>query len=160
MERIEVVKFLDSKVMNKETYMHIENELQILENNSFFSHAFSTSNLEYEFIDNPFSIIYFYYKDEKLVGYLDYWITFDSATIFRIGGEKDLRKFGIASKLMDKMLEDISNSSEEISMITLEVRVSNEPAKNLYKKYGFNEISIKKNYYDNGEDAIFMGRGQ
>ena len=37
----------------------------------------------------------------------------------------------------------------------LEVRASNIGARKLYKKYGFNEISVRKGYY-NGEDAIIM----
>ena len=37
----------------------------------------------------------------------------------------------------------------------LEVRKSNIPAQKLYKKFGFNEISIRKGYY-NGEDAVIM----
>ena len=41
--------------------------------------------------------------------------------------------------------------------ITLEVRASNIPAQNLYKKFGFNEEGLRKGYYqDNNEDAIIM----
>ena len=41
--------------------------------------------------------------------------------------------------------------------ITLEVRASNIPAQNLYKKFNFKEEGIRKGYYsDNGEDAIIM----
>ena len=41
--------------------------------------------------------------------------------------------------------------------MTLEVRASNEPAKNLYKKLGFQEIGRRKRYYaDNNEDALVM----
>ena len=40
--------------------------------------------------------------------------------------------------------------------ITLEVRESNYPAINLYKKFGFTKLAIRKNYYKN-EDALLMG---
>ncbi|MDN6731712.1 MAG: ribosomal-protein-alanine N-acetyltransferase, partial [Atopostipes suicloacalis] len=45
----------------------------------------------------------------------------------------------------------------EIKVLTLELRVSNHKAKKLYKKIGFKEKSIRKNYYsDNNEDALKM----
>ena len=40
--------------------------------------------------------------------------------------------------------------------INLEVRVSNTPARQLYKKMGFCEIGIRKGYYDGKEDGVFM----
>lgn len=41
--------------------------------------------------------------------------------------------------------------------MTLEVRVSNEPAKNLYRKLGFEPSGVRPGYYsDNGEDALIM----
>jgi ribosomal-protein-alanine N-acetyltransferase len=40
---------------------------------------------------------------------------------------------------------------------TLEVRVSNEPARALYRAYGFHDVGLRKRYYeDNGEDAVIM----
>jgi ribosomal-protein-alanine N-acetyltransferase len=42
-------------------------------------------------------------------------------------------------------------------MVTLEVRVSNQVAQNLYRKYGFREAGVRKRYYsDNHEDALIM----
>ena len=46
---------------------------------------------------------------------------------------------------------------EKIKYITLEVRVSNTPAINLYTKYGFSSFGTRKGYYqDNNEDALIM----
>ena len=47
----------------------------------------------------------------------------------------------------------------ECFSITLEVRVSNEPAINLYKKRGFSTVCVKKGYYKDGEDAYYMMKG-
>ena len=45
----------------------------------------------------------------------------------------------------------------DCQVVTLEARVSNEPAIALYRKYGFNEVGLRRRYYsDNGEDAIIM----
>ena len=45
--------------------------------------------------------------------------------------------------------------SNRVVNITLEVRVSNEIARHMYKKFGFNEVSLRKFYYGN-EDGILM----
>ena len=43
------------------------------------------------------------------------------------------------------------------SFLTLEVRISNEPAKRLYEKYGFRPVGLRRGYYsDNREDALLM----
>ena len=47
--------------------------------------------------------------------------------------------------------------ARKIKYITLEVRVSNTPAINLYSKYGFTSFGTRKGYYqDNNEDAMIM----
>jgi len=61
------------------------------------------------------------------------------------------RRKKIASILIDKMLE------ENINDISLEVNVNNNEAIQLYKKYGFEIVSKRKNYYQN-EDAYLMIR--
>jgi ribosomal-protein-alanine N-acetyltransferase len=158
MERIVTVKLLESQIMNHDDFVNLSKSLDELEKQSFHNHAFEVNKLEYEFIENPFSIIYLYYIDEKLVGYLDYWITFDSATIFRIGVDSSLQKRGIGSKLMEKMIEYIKENHGDVFFISLEVRKSNFKAQGLYEKFGFYSYTTKKGYYEDGEDAILMGR--
>ena len=46
--------------------------------------------------------------------------------------------------------------AEGITDVTLEVRVSNEPAIALYRSFGFEEAGIRKRYYGDGEDALIM----
>ena len=57
----------------------------------------------------------------------------------------DYRKQGIAQQLINKMFELFKQ--KDITRITLEVRESNNSAKNLYIKNGFKAIGIRKNYY-------------
>ena len=56
------------------------------------------------------------------------------------------------------MLEELINIAKERKLkdITLEVNVNNIPAINLYKKYNFKEVGIRKKYYNNTDDAIIM----
>ncbi len=114
-------------------------------------------DIEYEVNENPVSKILVIKDNDKIVGYLDYWITFDSSTIFKIIIKKEYRNRGLASLLLEKMIEDLKEN--EVLYSTLEVRISNESALKLYKKFNFEKISIKEHYYSDGEDAIYMVRG-
>ena len=62
----------------------------------------------------------------------------------------EYRNKGIATILMEKLLEEALD-------ITLEVRIDNEIAINLYRKFGFEKVAIRKGYY-NGVDGILMER--
>ena len=91
----------------------------------------------------------------EVIGFVGMWIIAGEGDITNIAVNSSYRKQGIASNLLSKLIE----FSKEFNCtdITLEVRASNTPAQNLYKKFGFQEEGIRKKYYsDNGEDAIIM----
>ncbi len=89
--------------------------------------------------------------NHRLVAFLNYYIYFERAEVNYIFVVSEYRGNNIATKMLKYMLEGINN----LENITLEVRKSNLPAINLYKKMGFRECAIRKNYYGN-EDAILM----
>lgn len=65
------------------------------------------------------------------------------------------QKQGIATAFIDAVI-GVAKELEK-KRITLEVRMSNETAKSLYRKIGFSDTRIKRNYYqNNGEDALDM----
>lgn len=133
-------------------------DVAALEKECFIS-PWPLNQIAYEFKGNPCAKV-FVAKDEngKLLGYLDFMITFNSATIDRICVSKDYRNQGVASKLLDKMVEVCKKQKDVIEFITLEVRTSNTQAINLYSKLGWQKIVIKPKYYDDGEDALYMMR--
>ncbi|WP_423408784.1 ribosomal protein S18-alanine N-acetyltransferase [Heyndrickxia sp. MSNUG] len=93
--------------------------------------------------------------DEKVVGYCGVWIIVDEAHITNIALLPDYRGMKLGESLMGRIIE-IARESGAIR-ITLEVRVSNEIAQNLYRKFGFEEGALRKQYYtDNMEDALVM----
>ena len=67
--------------------------------------------------------------------------------------DEEVRKRGIANKLMAYLISIAINN--HVINITLEVRISNEIARYLYKKYGFREVALRKFYYGD-EDGILM----
>jgi ribosomal-protein-alanine N-acetyltransferase len=67
--------------------------------------------------------------------------------------EPDRRRRGIATELIERLFEEAGEGAR----FTLEVRVSNEPAIAMYKRFGFRSAGRRRSYYhDNGEDALIM----
>lgn len=102
---------------------------------------------------NPFSRKIEYVIDEKVIGYLDYSLIYDRMEIDNFNVLEEYRNQGIGTKLMAYLISLSINY--RVVNITLEVRVSNEIAINLYKKFGFREVALRKYYYGN-EDGILM----
>lgn len=92
-----------------------------------------------------------YIDNHELVAFLNYSIYYERAEINYIFVISEYRRQNIATKMLNSMLEKI----ESLENITLEVRQSNHGAIELYKKFGFQECAIRKNYYGK-EDAILM----
>lgn len=109
--------------------------------------------LKKEMIDNPYKKIYCYKVENKIVGFLEISDIYDRFEIDYIYVLEDYRNKHIASSLMENIIS--FGKEKEIDNITLEVRVDNMPAINLYKKYDFVECAIRKGYY-NGIDGILM----
>ena len=91
----------------------------------------------------------------KIAAYMGMWKIIDECHITNVAVLPEYRNKGIAGMLINKMIEICRCS--EISAMTLEVRVSNEPAINLYKKYGFFAVGKRPKYYVKPvEDALIM----
>lgn len=122
-----------------------------------FKEPYSETDLRYEFEENPVNKIIVAEDDEKIIGFIDFLITFNSATIMQVAVTKQYRKKGIATQLLSEMEKSFPKNIDDIvETITLEVRESNVPAKELYLKNGYKIVVIKTNYYKDGENAIYM----
>ena len=94
-------------------------------------------------------------KNGQVVGYAGAWIIIDESHITNIAVTEEERGRGIGRKLTEALMQYISNLGAAYA--TLEVRVSNERAQNLYRSLGFVSVGKRKRYYeDNGEDAYLM----
>ena len=83
------------------------------------------------------------------------WILYDEAHVTTIGVEPSFRGRGLGELLLVAMFDEALRRAA--NWLTLEVRVSNEPAQTLYRKYGFAVQGTRKRYYsDNNEDALIM----
>jgi ribosomal-protein-alanine N-acetyltransferase len=94
-------------------------------------------------------------RKAPIVGYGGFWLVIDEAHISTIASGEAWRGHGIGELMLLAMIE----RSIELgaSTVTLEVRVSNTVAQNLYRKYGFQVVGQRPRYYrDNNEDADLM----
>ena len=129
-------------------------EMAKMEEDSFTTDLWNEDMLNYELTVNNTSIFYVAEIDNELVGYINVWEQFDTSSIVQVLTKKEYRNQNIASSLyeyVEKILRE-----KQIQFVTLEVRKSNEPAINLYKKLGFNFICEKPHYYTDGEDALYF----
>jgi len=90
-----------------------------------------------------------------VVGFAGLWVMVDEAHITTFAVDPRWRRRGIGERLLLALLElAVARRAREA---TLEVRLSNVPARRLYEKYGFRPVGIRPRYYsDNGEDALIM----
>lgn len=109
----------------------------------------------YELHENEFGHFYVLSEGSCVLGFIDFWITFEVCQLANIAIHPAYQGRGYSKKLMDFMI-DVA-TAQQCETIMLEVRVSNDIAKKLYNTYEFIEMNIRKGYYsDNGEDAIVM----
>lgn len=93
--------------------------------------------------------------DGVVVGYGGIWLIVDEGHITNIAVKSKYRGLGVGNALVEGLV--FLCTKLDIKGMTLEVRVSNEVAKSLYKKYGFVESGIRPKYYqDDNEDALIM----
>ena len=108
---------------------------------------------EKEFSTNPYLKIITYVEKDKIIGFLLYSLIYDRIEIEQFEIEKEERGKGIGDKLLKYLIEKYKNHN--IKNITLEVREDNLVAINLYKKYGFKTVALRKKYY-NAINGILM----
>ena len=130
------------------------NVILYLENTCFLA-PWGLKDLQYELNDNLVSNLWVIESiSTGVVGFVDYWITFDSATICQICINPVYRRKGLASMLLDEAIKDCRTNN--VRSITLEVREKNVSATKLYEKHGFKTSLIKESYYTNGDNALYM----
>jgi [ribosomal protein S18]-alanine N-acetyltransferase len=91
----------------------------------------------------------------SIVGFAGLWLMVDEAHITTIATHPDYRGRGVGELMLGSLIDISYDIGARV--VTLEVRVSNHVAQNLYRKYGFREAGIRRRYYsDNHEDALIM----
>lgn len=90
--------------------------------------------------------------NSSIVGYIGSWFSFGLCEIINFVVEKKSRNLGYGSLLISRLIEDAS--SKDIETIILDVKETNLMARKFYSRFEFNQISIRRKYYDGNIDAI------
>ena len=151
------MKYLDVEIRD----MTMDDLPHVMEiENLCFLHPYKEKDLIYEMTENPVSNVWVIeYSNASLglktiVGFVDYWVTFDSGTICQIAVHPDIQHSGVGSELLKEVIKDAY--IKKVRTLTLEVRESNEKAIKFYQKHGFVISHKKEGYYSNGENALYM----
>ena len=120
-----------------------------------FSTPWTEEVFEHEMTGNAYAHYIVAEEEDQVIGHCGMWIVLDECHITNVAVRKQHRGRGIGEGLMRKAIALCK--ANEVRLMTLEVRVSNETAQNLYRKLGFQDGGIRKNYYtDDHEDALVM----
>jgi len=123
-----------------------------------FSTAWSLAMFVLE-LSKPAGVCLAALRDGELVGYV-ICSRYDTVWhVMNVAVDPALRRQGIASALLDALLQRVDEGGAGAVQLTLEVRPTNAPAIALYRRFGFRAAGVRPRYYqDNGEDALIMWR--
>lgn len=143
MNKIEIVPFNEN---------YIDDIFKI--SNMSFTTSWSYESIKEE-LNNKFAKYVVAKINDIVIGFGGVWLILDEGHITNIAVHPEYRGIGAGDMIIEALIELCK--LEGITSMTLEVRASNIIAQNLYKKHGFIEAGIRKNYYsDTKEDGIIM----
>ena len=119
-----------------------------------FKDAWSFQSFLNEINDKKISYPFVLLEGTEIVGYAVVLFVLDELHLNNIAVPSEHRGKGYGKAMMKHILEKFSEHQE----IFLEVRQSNQVAIEMYKKFNFEQIYRRPNYYANGEHAIVMRR--
>ncbi len=120
-----------------------------------FATPWTKEVFEHEMTGNDYAHYAVAVHEGEVIGHCGMWIVVDECHITNVAVRMHMRGNGIGEGLMR---EAIALCKEmHVRLMTLEVRMTNNTAKSLYRKLGFQDGGIRKNYYsDDHEDALVM----
>ncbi len=107
-----------------------------------------------ELTTNKFAKYFILEEDDFIIGYIGTWMASPNGQIINFYIIPEYQGKGYGKLFLSNILEEFKINNIEV--ISLEVRLSNIRAQNLYEKLGFKKGLIRKNYYPDNEDAIIM----
>lgn len=124
-----------------------------------FPTPWSRKSFLYELLENERAVyLVAREQEDRVQGYIGMWMVLDEGHITNLAVHPRARGRGIGELLLKALMAE--SRSRGINRLTLEVRISNLVARNLYAKLGFVSAGIRPGYYlDNNEDALIMWKG-
>ena len=121
-----------------------------------FAQPWSADMLAQELYNDSASYILAVAEDGTALGYAGLTVVLDEGSIDKVAVKGKYRRMGVADALVDAF---VRFGRAHLAFLTLEVRASNEAARGLYEKYGFQQAGLRPGYYQHPrEDAVIMTR--
>lgn len=136
-------------------YADIYDIPRINELGSLLNENFSQVNSVNEMLNDGYSKVLVYIKDDQVVGFITATDLKETCDILHLVVAEEYRHHLIATNLINYLIGELD---ENCTLITLEVASKNIAAINLYDKFGFEIVNVRKNYYPDGDDAYLMAR--
>ena len=127
------------------------NDIVLLEKACFDYDRYNESQINADLI-NEDNLVIVAKLNNKIVGYVDYKIILDESELLKICVLDEFRGQGVGTKLLKFSYKHLKG----VGSVFLEVSSNNYKGVNFYKKLGFEQISVRERYYDDGSDAIIM----
>ena len=106
-------------------------------------------------LHNPLSLWLVAQEGQTLLGYVGSQTCLDETDMMNIAVSPASRRQGVARALIEALVSALRERGSK--QLTLEVRASNGPARQLYESLGFLQVGLRKNYYRNPkEDALIL----
>ena len=119
-----------------------------------FSDPWSVRSITSE-LNNPLSLWLVAMNGEEVVGYVGSQSVLDEADMMNLAVSGLYRRQKIGEQLVELLIENLKKRA--VKSLSLEVRISNEPAIRLYEKLGFVQVGRRPKYYTNPrEDALIL----
>ncbi len=112
-----------------------------------------------EWKENPIATILVYEEEKRILGFLDFYLYFEVASIAQFAVRKREQKRGIGKTLLKAMEEILKKEKDPIWVINAEVRKTNQNAILFYEHMGFQYYDRKPQYYSDKEDALCYYKG-
>ncbi|MBC2255891.1 ribosomal protein S18-alanine N-acetyltransferase [Listeria ivanovii] len=143
----EPLSFREATIADLKSIMNVEN--------AAFTVPWTEAAFRNEFIINQYAYYILATYNDEVVGYAGIWLVLDEGHVTNIAIHPNYQGNHYGEALLREMIRIAKDCG--VIRITLEVRVSNDVAQGLYKKLGFQNGAIRKNYYpDTKEDALVM----
>ena len=129
-------------------------QVAAIETECFGRDAWSEKSVASE-LENKLALWLVALDGDTVAGYVGSQTVMDETDMMNVAVTAAYRRRGIAEELVKELVEQLKRIGSH--SLTLEVRASNEPARKLYDKMGFQQVGLRKNYYRNPkEDACIL----
>ena len=122
-----------------------------------FSHPWQRQSMEGELENDVARLLVCRQPHQgRIVAFINYWIVADELHVLNVATRPSQRRRGIALMLMEQAMSE--GRRRGVTVVSLEVRRTNEAAQQLYRDMGFSQVGVRRKYYDDGEDALLLER--